>query len=204
MAKRSLQPAERTRGYHARRVNTQEPLERFLIVCEGIRSEPNYFRSFRVVSAAIKVVGLGVNTRGLVEKAIELSRDEDYNQIWCVFDRDSFPIEHFNAALALADHHQIKVAYSNEAFELWYLLHFHFYHTALVRSEYVGKLSELLGMPYRKNLENIYEQLKPHQETALKNAKRLLSQYRPLNPTIANPSTTVHLLVEQLNRFVRW
>jgi hypothetical protein len=204
MAKRALRPIERTRGYHARPVDTQEPLERFLIVCEGAKSEPNYFRSFRVSSAAIRVVGLGMNTRGLVEKAVELSQDEDYNQIWCVFDRDSFPAVHFNAALALAAHHQIKVAYSNEAFELWYLLHFHFYNTAMVRSEYVGKLSELLGIPYRKNLENIYEQLKPRQEAALKNAKRLLGQYRPANPATDNPSTTVHLLVEQLNRFVRW
>jgi RloB-like protein len=203
MAKRGVRPHERTRGYHARQVETQEPLERFLIVCEGVKSEPNYFRSFRVTSASIKVVGLGLNTRGLVEKALELGQDEDYNQIWCVFDRDSFPTAHFNAALELAAHHQIKVAYSNEAFELWYLLHFHYYNTAMVRSEYIGKLSELLGMPYKKNLENIYDQLRLRQEVALKNAKRLLGQYRPLNPAIANPSTTVHQLVEQLNRFVR-
>jgi leucyl-tRNA synthetase len=34
-------------------------------------------------------------------------------------------------------------------------------------------------------------------------AERLLAQYSPPNPAADNPSTTVHKLVEQLNRFAR-
>jgi hypothetical protein len=41
------------------------------------------------------------------------------------------------------------------------------------------------------------------QSQAIKNSKRLLEQYNPPQPAIDNPSTTVHLLVEELNKFVR-
>jgi hypothetical protein len=74
----------------------------------------------------------------------------------------------------------------------------------MARIDYGVRLSELFGSKYEKNRDDIYHLLKPRQETALRNARRLLTQYDPLVPATANPSTTVHLLVEQLNRFVRW
>ncbi len=63
-------------------------------------------------------------------------------------------------------------------------------------------LTELLGHKYQKNSETIYEKLKDKQENAIKNAKRLLKEYKPPNPESDNPSTTVHLLVEELNSFI--
>lgn len=190
------------RGYSQRRVETRDPIERFLIVCEGEKTEPNYFRSFRVPKDVIDIYGLGDNTINLVNKAIELKKDDDYDQIWCVFDRNSFPAQNFNAALTVATNNNIKVAYSNEAFELWYLLHFNYYDTAMPREDYKKKLSEQLGHNYEKNSEKIYEELENKKHAAIKNAKKLLEQYSPPNPERDNPSTTVHLLVEQLNRFI--
>ena len=35
-------------GYTKRSVGTRETVQRFLVVCEGEKTEPNYFRSFRV------------------------------------------------------------------------------------------------------------------------------------------------------------
>ena len=103
----------------------------FLIVCEGERTEPNYFEAFRAAGDVRKITvkGEGYNTLSLVRRTIELADEGDYDQVWCVFDRDSFPAQTFNAALELAAQRGFYVAYSNEAFELWYLLHFHFYHT---------------------------------------------------------------------------
>jgi hypothetical protein len=43
-----------------------EPSQTFLIVCEGAKTEPNYFQSFRLPSAAVRIVGTGANTEGLV------------------------------------------------------------------------------------------------------------------------------------------
>jgi len=61
----------------------------------------------------------------------------------------------------------------------------------------------MLGHPYQKNSEIIFEELLARQADAIRNAKRLLAQYSPPNPAADNPSTTVHKLVEQLNRFAR-
>ncbi|MBE9125551.1 MULTISPECIES: RloB family protein [unclassified Coleofasciculus] len=191
------------RGYSERTVETRELIERFLIVCEGEKTEPNYFKSFRVPKDVVDIYGVGENTINLVKKAIELKEKDDYDQVWCVFDRDEFPAENFNAALTVARNNNIKVAYSNEAFELWYLLHFNYHDTAIPRKDYTKKLTEQLGHEYKKNSETIYEELESKQQTAIKNAKKLLTQYVPPNPESDNPSTTVHLLVEQLNRFIR-
>jgi len=63
-------------------------------------------------------------------------------------------------------------------------------------------LTKLLGHEYKKNSQTIYEELKDKQQDAIKYAKRLLQEYEPSNPETDNPSTTVHLLVEELNRFI--
>jgi hypothetical protein len=183
-----------------RRVNIRELRDKFLIVCEGARTEPLYFESFRV-SKQVIVIGAGTNTLGVVQQAIKRQSQDDYDQVWCVFDRDEFPAQNFNAALKLAEEHDIKVAYSNEAFEIWYLLHFHYYNTGISRASYKEKLTECLGLEYKKNDPNMYETLEDKQKDAIRNAEKLLQSYIPHNPEKDNPCTTVHQLVQELNRF---
>ena len=195
--------------YYNRKVKTRRW---FLIVCEGEKTEPNYFRSFPVDRKLIKldIEGKGRNTMSLVEKAIELKDGSEFDEtdrFWCVFDRDKNPknpndSQNFNSAITLARNNGIHVAYSNDAFELWYLLHFHFYNTGISRQDYQNMLTKLLGHEYKKNSETIYEELKDKQQDAIKHAKRLLQEYEPPNPETDNPSTTVHLLVEELNSFI--
>jgi hypothetical protein len=179
-----------------------EPIQTFLIVCEGKRTEPNYFRSFRVpATVQVQIVGEGYNTLSLVERTVELAREQPYDQIWCVFDRDDFPVESFNAALRLARDKGFHVAYSNEAFELWYLLHFHFIHSGISRVAYITRLARELGHEYRKNDKHIYADLISRQPDAIRNARQLLDQYERRDPARDNPSTSVHLLVEELNKY---
>ncbi len=66
----------------------------------------------------------------------------------------------------------------------------------------VKKLNTLLGCKYEKNSDSIYDDLRDKQDTAIKNAENLIKQYQPHNPARDNPSTTVHLLVKELNRFI--
>lgn len=189
-----------------RSVDTRPLRIRFLIACEGRKTEPNYFRRFRVNADVVELVveGLGDNTRSLVEQVRERMRGQDYDRVWCVFDRDVFPAEHFNAALELAGQHGIQVAYSNPAFELWYLLHFYYYNVALSRQDCVRLLGERLGFSYKKNDPGMYDRLQERQAEAIRNAQRLLEDYAPEHrPERDNPSTTVHLLVQELNRYVR-
>jgi RloB-like protein len=191
------------RGYSERKVGNREIRETFLIVCEGEKTEPNYFKSFRVVSARIYIEGFGANPSKLIEEAKRLNdREEGYDQVWCVFDRDDFPKQDFNNAIINAEREGFKVAYSNEAFELWYVLHFEFLNTGIPRKDYIHKLDKLLKHQYKKNSEEIYDEIKKHQATAIKNAENLLNQYQPKNAVNDNPSTTVHLLVKELNRFI--
>jgi hypothetical protein len=182
-------------------VDTREPKQRFLIVCEGEKTEPAYFKGFRVSKVVIKVFGIGANTIGVVEAAIRLKQEDDFDQVWCVFDRDEFPVENFNRALALAIENDIAVAYSNEAFELWYLLHFDYFDSAIRRRDYQDRLTRYLGHTYQKNNGNMYEELLSRQDTAIKNAKRLFDSYVPSCPSDDNPSTTVHDLVNKLNEY---
>jgi len=188
------------RGYSSRKVNTKEVKQRFLIVCEGAKTEPNYFKNFRVPKTVIDVKGVGENPSRLVQSAIDLNAeaDEEYDQVWCVFDRDDWPPQDFNSAIYKAESHNLKVAYSNEAFELWYVLHFEFLNTGIPRDDYIKKMTKLLGKKYQKNSDTIYDDLRNRQVNAIRNAEKLLASYNPLNPGQDNPSTTVHLLVKEL------
>jgi len=202
---------------------------RVLIVCEGEETEPNYFRRWqkqlenirgaakaKVVSGInvknfgdeIKIKGKGRNTISLVEKAIDIRNQEsiDYEQAWCVFDYDSFR-ENYNPAIRKARAKDFEVAYSNEAFELWYWLHFDYLQSRTSRREYEEKLTERLGEKYEKNDPKMYEKLLKHpdadQQQAIKNAKKLKpSNKSARNYADHNPSTTVFELVESLNDLV--
>jgi hypothetical protein len=205
MPKRKVE-ARRAQLFSPRRVDIREPRQRFLIVCEGEKTEPLYFNAFRLPQCVVTAVGTGFNTTALVRRARDLwNENRIYDQCWCVFDLDDFAAEHFNQAIALAIREGIRVAYSNEAFELWYLLHFGYYSTGITREQYFEKLNEHLlkacGRVYEKNSPHMYNLLLDRQLTAIRNAERLLSEYDPPAPAKDKPSTTVHLLVQELNKY---
>lgn len=189
----------------SRKVNTRS-LRRLLIVCEGEKTEPNYFKCFPqnpLVYDDINIQGTGFNTVSLVRETIRLKMKADrdskpFIEVWCVFDKDSFTAQDFTEAICLAGANGIKCAYSIEAFELWYILHFSYCDAALSRTQYKDKLTELLGKTYAKNLPEMYSLLKTRQESAIKNAKRLFERQKALPYHQQNPVTTVFRLVEKL------
>ncbi|MFM7905896.1 MAG: RloB family protein [Microcystis sp.] len=204
-------------SYLKRQANKRQPRETFLIVCEGEKTEYYYFTCLREDlksnNIKIKVKGEGQNTLSLVKKAINIKNNEksaSYDQVWCVFDKDNYTKEQFNQAAGLAQKENIKIAYSNEAFEIWYILHFQYLDTATPRDRYGSILTNQmrkLGLvgekeKYEKNRENIYEKLKPYQPTAIINAEKLIKRRDELkqHPFDPHPSTTVHELVRELNK----
>jgi disulfide oxidoreductase YuzD len=183
----------------------------FLIVCEGTRTEPNYFvaisKALPLNVIELDIQGEGANTLSLVQRAREIrdSRAKSsypFDEVWVVFDKDSFPPHNFDNAIASAQADQIHCAWSNEAFELWYILHFEYRNTGMNRDEYSHCLTNHLGETYRKNDELMYRKLTAlgDETIAIRNAK-LLCQNAPLPPSSANPCTTVYLLVEELNKY---
>lgn len=188
------------------------PLRRVLIVCEDEKSSKLYLDSFPVDRRRIEIltVGTGRNTDSLVEHAIGLKRNaaarqDPYNDVFCVFDRDSFPAQNFNRAFQLALNASIRAIWANEAFELWYLLHFDFINTAIPRAEYGERLERRLLIGYQKNDPTIYDRLRDFQSVATRNAVRLRKHWievrrRGCNPESCNPSTNIQDLVEFLNQ----
>lgn len=194
------------RKYALTRLQNIRTLRRILIVCEGEKTEPNYFKKFPAnpeVYDRIEVCGTGYNTVSLINEAIRiknsaLQRKEHYIEIWCVFDKDDFSVESFENAIKLAEKNQIKCAYSIDAFEIWYMLHFNYYDSALSRGQYIEKLSELLKTPYVKNSEAMFSLLKNRQSRAIQNAQKLYYKQCVLPLREQNPVTTVFHLVERL------
>jgi len=195
---------KRKRALYARDIEFREIIQTFLIVCEGTKTEKLYFDAFKVPKdvRGIDVVGRGFNTISLVEETIDIrdASPNEYDQVWCVFDVEDYSVDVIHRAIDLAQRNNIRVAVSNQCFELWYLLHYHFYNTAIDRRQYITNLTQLLGFKYEKN-ECIYHILIDLQLVALRNAEQLLRQYQPYDPAICDPSTSVHLLVNELIRF---
>ena len=201
-----------TRPGSVRRLTGIRERRKVLILCEDQKSSCLYFEGFQLDPKRVQVltVGTGRNTDGLVRDALERKRqaerrDQPFNEIWCVFDRDSFPAQNFNRALELAETHGIRVAWSNEAFELWYLLHFSYHDTGISRREYGPRLSKLMKKPYDKADSKIYQTLLGRQGQAVRNALKLERSWLEsggCNPEKANPSTSVHRLVARLNEFL--
>ncbi|MGF1571517.1 MAG: RloB family protein, partial [Sumerlaeia bacterium] len=134
-------------------------LKRFLIVCEGTKTEPNYFKSIGKTlsknTVKITMEGAGQNTLSLLKHAFELfsksqKSNDPFDEVWIVFDRDSFPPDDFDNAIKYARKHKMRTAWSNEAFEFWYLLHFEYRNTHMSRQEYSEELSKYLDQSYKK------------------------------------------------------
>ena len=194
----------------SRRQGVREIKQSFLIVCEGEKTEPDYFKAFRMTAATVKAVGQAMNTMTLVSKAISIrdadkKRKKSYDQCWVVFDKDDFPAKDFNQAIQFAEKNGFRVAYSNQAFEYWFLLHYNLYTGAIHRSQYKDMLTKLTGMPYSKSDGYgavMYNLLLSRQQQAIDNAETVLAEISHGNPAEEESSTTVQRLVVELNKYL--
>lgn len=199
--------------------NRQPHAHSYLIICEGKETEPNYFNGLNTkiqkkIGGQIKiesipiidVIGEGQNTTSLVnivEKRVKEAKII-YENIWIVFDKDDF--EQFDKAIKEAESKEYKVAWSNECFELWLLLHFCYIDSALSRKVLFQKMTEIYNdygynHNYQKNDPNIYKFCSEigSVKNAIGNSKRLMSNYKPsLSPSKCSPGNTVYQLVEEL------
>lgn len=184
-------------------------VRRILILCEDTKSSRDYFARFPFDKDQVEIdcVGTGMNTDSLVENAIKRAKNArdagtPYERVWVVFDKDDFDLKNFNRAFELASaHKEITPCWSNECFELWYLLHFHYRDTAVGRHELWPLISKQLGRKYDKADETLYSTMEKRLDTALKNAKKLAFENETNGVTRRNPSTHIHRLVETLREF---
>jgi hypothetical protein len=190
-----------------------------LIVCEG-QTEKLYFESFPVLSVKIKAIDLkGQAKHKLVESTKEIIENttEEYNEVWCVFDMDvkrgADEFADFDNAISKALLLDYKVAYSNDAFELWFYLHYNYTNAQNLRTFYYAELGKRFGINYVKVGKKydfclkIYDILindkGSSQESAIERARSLFEQQENLPFHQQNPNTKVYELVEELNRNLR-
>lgn len=190
-----------------------------LIVCEGENTEPSYFNQFRLSSATIKPVGEGYNTISLVNRAIQIASQDSFEQVWCVFDKDDFSDSDFNNAIIIAEANNFGVAYSNQAFEYWIIMHFDDHQGGGIhRVDYTSKINKLLkpyGVKYDGSgskiiTEEIFELLdgidektqKERKQLAITRAERNYDKFDHSNPAKEESSTTVFRLVKELLKYV--
>ena len=194
---------------------------KILIVCEGKNTEPSYFNQFKLSSATIEAVGFGKNTITLVEHIIKNYDLTKYDEVWCVFDKDDFPNCDFDNAIKKAVSKNIKVAYSNQAFEYWLILHFEDHPgVGMHRKDYDKKINGYInpdkafydGTGNKIISEDFFDILlevidiksgKKRVELAIERAKKIHNGFAPhKSPAKEESSTTVFLLVETLLKYI--
>lgn len=197
------------RNNPGRRSAKREQYDRVLIVCEGERTEPSYFSDladhYRLSTANIEVVGSGSDPHTVVRKAKQLQKQErrqgeQYDKVYCVFDRDEHPA--FDNASKDAEDSGLKLARSWPCFEFWLLLHFIY-----SRSPYMNVggqspcehcihdlRSHLPG--YEKTTPGLFGKLEDRLEDAKRNAEHVVTDAERTDEL--NPSTEVHKLVAYL------
>ncbi len=215
-------PWERKKTSTPYRTSFFEQNKSILIVCEG-QTESEYFASFDVVQ--LRVIcedSKGRTKRQLVEycerKIGEYKKKgQTFDEYWCVFDMDmkrgQDQFADYDAAIESAHAKGYKVAYSNDAFELWFYLHYQYTDQQHHRTFYYEQLSKLWGINYEKKgkvkefCQNIYDKLNgdknADQEKAIQNAEKLYRRSKYLPYSQRNPVTTVHHLVQVLNEYLR-
>jgi hypothetical protein len=189
----------------------------FLLVCEDKKTSPIYFNNYNARNNPLKIEipdSGGKDPLTLVRYAKDLlNTDYDYlnletgDVVWCVFDRDDFPISKIEKAHELAKENDIKICFSNPCFEVWFLLHFTDYTCTLGKCDNViNKLKEHIPK-YSKNTNYYETHLKDHTIDAVKRAKSL-SKYHKRYDACSNilegyedPSTQVYTIIEAISKY---
>ena len=151
---------------------------------------------------------------GMAERYVKKNRIQK-GQIWCVYDKDSFPADDFNGVVNRAENLnkensqlQYHTAWSNECIEFWFLLHFAYYTANNHRREYIAFLNDKfreLGIgKYQKNMKDIFDILteKGNPKLAIRYARRIINDGKSKTPAEIAPGTKVYELVEELVKYL--
>lgn len=206
-----------------------------LIVCEDERTEPDYFEKYQQLffkilpreTIYIRPVGTGRNSLWVVECAkiqrekLRLESGMDVDQTWAVFDKDDLDQtagnrKNFEDAFAVGEESNINIAYSNECFELWFLLHF----DDVNMSEPISRedIYRRLEIAIRHNVDSKFAYVhgdssivdiiweKGNKLNAILRSQELDQYHQRHNtaPIDSNPNTQVYKLVKELDEWYKY
>lgn len=198
----------------SRKAPKREAYKTVLIVCEGTETEKRYFESLinheKLSSVNIQICpGKGSDPKSVVETALNIMDEQskylDFDEMYCVIDRDTHKT--FDEAKQLAKSNNIQLIISYPSFEYWYLCHFIYSRAPIIKSGnnsagdncvslLNAKWIEEFREQYDKAKSGIYVMLLSKLDDAIKNATKALNDSQETGEL--NPSTRVHELVEKL------
>ncbi len=207
-------PAEYRRG----RLKFPSSGKAFLVVTEGINTEPSYLRGLRDrlqlnVAEVIVVHPNGTDPITLTNKAIEL-RDERkkqakkgdaiaFDEVWVVFDLEKAHDQRreiAQKAMSMNDAKGIQFAVSDPCFEYWLLLHFEYTARPFTDCSSVIKVLKRHCPNYHKGQDHL--ELIESLPAAVMNAQRCRKHHNDAGGD-GNPTTSVDLLAKSLNAATR-
>ncbi len=176
---RDNSPWERQRKQLERKLNRRASYDRILIVSEGSKTEPNYFREIRAANrlhtanVAVQPSEMGTSSIQVVKYAKEL------------FDRDDHA-SYFDALTLAAsldgklrnDNKQpviFKAIASVPSFDLWLLLHYEDIQAPLHRDEVIQRLKQYFP-GYEKGVAGTFATTRQHLDIATLRAGRLATR----------------------------
>lgn len=206
---------KRAKNKISRRKPTRPPNKVILIVCEGKKTEKNYFQRLKeylnLISVSIEILSSRHPTPLKVidyakQKVKEIS---EYDEIYCVFDRDTH--KDFDKALDETKKIKLKntifeIIVSDPCFEFWILLHF-----AKITPNFSASQSPCNALQkcktfkqhlpdYDKSNYDFDDIVANHLNTAIENANEINETNLPTRQT---PYTEVVRLVENLQKLAK-
>lgn len=200
-----------------RKRGNRATFDRILIVCEGMKTEPNYLEEIRqelkLPKAEVRVIhsDAGTEPRQIVDYAKKVFCDDpSFDIVYAVFDHD----EHKTYHDALKRAAQLDKALKNDfkkkirfhavptvpCFEMWILLHFADVKAFTDRHEVIRRVSEHIK-DYAKGLKGVFGLTADRLATATARAEKLREEFNAESGT--DPYTTVDQLVAKLLSYKR-
>ena len=197
---RDFSPKIRQRAELSRKQGRKASYDRLLIVCEGSKSEPNYFKEIRqtyrlhTANVAIHPSRLGTAPIQVVQCAKELFergnthlriKARSFEQVYVVFDRDNH--NSYFDAFRLANSLNGKIKNDNGQliqfhtiasvpnFELWLLLHFEGIQHSIHRDEVLKRLKKYIPN-YHKAILNCFSITQDKLNVAFRHANYYLNK----------------------------
>jgi len=230
MAKKGKLAQAKTKDDDVRPLRPRRYAMFMLIVCEDKNTEPYYFRQIKKLfpenTVYLREIGTGKKPKGIVEQsivereALSIEARKSIDEVWVVFDKDdegdnATTLASFNSAWTLAEQENINIAFSNEVFELWLLLHLvKIFSTSPISRADIYLRLETAIKSFETHKEFVYEHGKTNvidvifelgnETKAIERAEKLSADQEGKQPIDANPSTTVHILVRRLRDLIDW
>jgi len=121
-------------------------------MCGG-KTEEIYFKHYKNMhnrdlrNISIKVV-THKKSNPMAVVQVAMKHRSDFDEVWAIFDKDDFT--DFDDAINLALNNMINCAFSNEAIEYWFYLHFDNRTGSMSRQMLKTELERNLGFEYSK------------------------------------------------------